>query len=80
MGEKLSNIVSDMVRRAGYAIHMETPYCKQHKSEHDNCEGCESEPGCAKVAEIMLMLFMASYYESKNFEDYMSTQKARWGL
>jgi len=46
----------DLVKIAGFAVYQGSKYCELYRSSHENCKGCESEAGCARVASIMLMM------------------------
>lgn len=54
-----ASISADMKKKlttAGYRVEFETLFCKQFRETHDNCKGCESEVGCRKQAELMMIL------------------------
>ena len=74
-GTEVVDRVKAMVVTKGNPVYMGSEYCKQHKAEYGNCVGCESEKGCNKVANIVLLLAQSAIYTPKNFKDSIDTLK-----
>jgi hypothetical protein len=67
---------AEIVKVAGFPYHRGTDYCKKYCEEHGNCEGCESNSGCSRVARIMALILQATLYKPKDFADQMKTDEA----
>jgi hypothetical protein len=74
-GTEVMDGIKSMVEAKGNPIHMGSEYCKQYKAEHGNCVGCESEKGCNKVVNIMLLMVQSATYTPKNFKDSIDTHE-----
>lgn len=74
-GELVSEAVKEMVKDKGFPVHMDSPYCKEYKKEHESCRGCESEEGCKKAAQILLLVMEAQAYEPKSFSEYQQVNQ-----
>ena len=50
---------TDLLRKAvaahGYEVGMDSPECLSHRSNHENCEGCQYVLGCKKLVGLQLL-------------------------
>lgn len=69
------DIVADLVIKTGDRVLIDTEYCKKHKEENNNCIDCESETGCKKVAEVLMLINKNAMYQPKTFNDFIEQQK-----
>lgn len=50
----LYKMVAALVEVNGFRVLLDTQYCKQFHSSHDNnCVGCEGEQGCRKIMCVL---------------------------
>jgi len=64
-----------MVEERGFRVSIGTALCKQYSESHENCVGCGSHQGCARLAHIMCTTLKASMYKPTSFEDSMKRDK-----
>ena len=66
----------DILRKAGFRVEIDTPYCKERKVRFPdkNCEGCESEDGCSRYVGIMGVLVGSMAYKPSTFDDHQKQQ------
>jgi len=67
---------AELVRGNGDNVEINTSICVLHKAEHENCDGCASELGCAKYVSILGISMTPMLYQPKDFYDYQQMQES----
>lgn len=60
----------DLVRNFGDRVDIHTHVCVEWKLNHETCEGCVSELGCAKAVAMFGVSLTPMMYEPKNYADF----------
>jgi len=72
---ELDSIINERLADLGTPFMMHTADCEMWKLEHENCTGCPNELGCVKNVAIKYQSLIPSFYEPKNYDDFLLMQK-----
>ena len=66
--------VKELLKRHGFALHVNTPYCDAYLEEHKTCgPGCESYQGCSKGVRILHLFAIVAIFPPKTTKEAIET-------
>ena len=68
--------VEQLVREAGFPVHIDTEYCLNWLAKHPSCQGCESAEGCGRASAVVITMMMAALHKAASIDDFIS--QAQW--
>lgn len=60
----------ELVKSAGFPLHMESQYCHDHRKEHQSCRNCESVEGCKRLTKLLQLLLMFAMMPPVDEDDF----------
>lgn len=76
IGREMQETFVKQLREKGHRVELDTPFCNQYKDAHGNCKGCESERGCQKLIDLLMM--MATVTMAKHDTPEQIEHNANW--
>lgn len=64
----IKKVLKEIIRIDGYPIHMDTAFCRAYRESHSNCIGCESELGCKKFIDALLIVAVQSIEDGEKWQ------------